>query len=312
MAEAPRRIAITGASGYIGTRLIEHLRRDPSIERILALDLRPIPSSEKVVSLIRDVSQPLGNLFAQHSIQGVIHLAFILRPGCNREAIRKINVGGTANVLRACAEGGVEHVVYLSSTTIYGAHPDNPPLLTEESPVRPNKGFQYAEDKAKAEELLAQFAKENPDTGISVLRGCVVMGPKADNFITQTFKRPLLVSVKGYDPPMQFLHEDDLVDIIALCLSRRVRDTYNIGGEGAVPWSEMMRLSGKRCLSLPAPLLYGLTEATWRLHLQNDSPSSGLNMIRYPWVASTEKIGEELGIRLHYSSKEALVAFLKA
>ncbi|MDP6495455.1 MAG: hypothetical protein QGI09_08600, partial [Dehalococcoidia bacterium] len=112
--------------------------------------------------------------------------------------------------------------------------------------------------------------------------------------------------------PMQFLHEDDLVDIIAFCLSRRVRGTYNVGGEEAVPWSEMLRLSGRRRLSLPTSLLYGLTEATWRLHLQNDSPSSGLDMIRYPWVASTEKMREELGVRFCYSSKEALEAFLKA
>ncbi len=311
MGDGPQRIAITGASGYVGARLIELLRRDPAIERILALDLRRMPSSPKVVFLLRDIREPLGDLFAQQSIQGVVHLAFVLQPGHDREAIRRVNVGGTANVLSACIEGGVQHIMCFSSTTVYGAHPDNPVLLTEESPVRPNKGFQYAEDKAQVEELLGEFAKEHPEVGLTVLRGCVVMGPKADNFISRAFSKPFLVAVDGYDPPMQFIHEDDLVDVMAHCLSERVTGIYNVAGEGTVPWSEMARLSGRRLLTLPPSLAYWITGTAWKLRLQGDSPACGLDFIRYPWVTSTDKIQRELGVRFRYSSREALEAFLQ-
>ena len=311
MGDGLHRIAITGASGYVGTRLIELLRRDSTIERILALDLRSIPSSGKVVFLLRDVRESLGDLFAQDFIQGVIHLAFVLQPGHNWQAIHRVNVEGTANVLKACAEGGVKHILCLSSTTVYGAHSDNPISLTEESPVRPNEGFQYAEDKARVEELLGEFAKERPEVAVTILRGCVVMGSRADNFISRAFSKPFLVAVKGYDPPMQFIHEDDLVEVIVDCFSQRAAGTYNIAGEGTVPWSEMARLSGRRLITLPAPVIYGVTGAAWKLRLQGDSPATGLDFIRYPWVASTEKIQRELGVRFRNSSREALEAFLQ-
>ena len=177
--------------------------------------------------------------------------------------------------------------------------------------MRPNKGFQYAEDKAQVEELLGEFAKEHPEVGLTVLRGCVVMGPKADNFISRAFSKPFLVAVDGYDPPMQFIHEDDLVDVMAHCLSERVTGIYNVAGEGTVPWSEMARLSGRRLLTLPPSLAYWITGTAWKLRLQGDSPACGLDFIRYPWVTSTDKIQRELGVRFRYSSREALEAFLQ-
>ena len=305
----PARIAITGASGYVGQRLVDRLRREASVEYILAMDLSPMPSAGKVLSVVRDVSQPLGGLLADHRIQRVVHLAFVLKPGRNRDAIRRVNVGGLESVLEACTQAGADHLVYLSSTTIYGAHPDNPPLLTEESPLRPNRGFQYAEDKANSEEILNTFARRNPGFGVCTLRGCVVMGPRADNFITQTFKRHTLMALKGHDPPMQFMHEDDLVNVLAGSTLEGTTGTYNVGGDGAVRWTELLDLSRRKYLTLPPALLYPLTDITWRLRLQSESTAVGLDMIRYPWVAGTEKIRRELGVTFEYSSRQAVESF---
>jgi hypothetical protein len=62
-------------------------------------------------------------------------------------------------------------------------------------------------------------------------------------------------------------------------------------------------------LVLPAWPLYAATEAAWRLKLQRDSPASGLDFIRYPWTASTNKIKDELGVEFQYSSREAWESF---
>jgi len=306
------RIAITGAAGYTGAVLIDRLQREPAFEYILAMDVRPMLPCGKMVFIPRDVGQPLGDVFAQHNIQAVVHLAYILRPGRDREAVRQVNVGGTLNVLQACLAGKVEQILDFSSTTVYGAHEDNPPLLTEESPCRPNRGFQYAEDKVVSEQLLHKFSLEHPEIAVTILRGCVAMGPKADNFISSTLSTSLLVAIKGFDPPMQFIHEDDLLDAMLVCLRKKAKGTYNVAGNGTVTWREMVRMAKRRCVTLPASLLYPITEGSWRVRLQNDSPSCGLDMIRYPWVASTEKIKRELGIGFRYTSKEALEAFLHA
>ena len=109
---------------------------------------------------------------------------------------------------------------------------------------------------------------------------------------------------------MQFLHEDDLENILAYCLLNRVSGIYNVGGRGSISWKEMVELSGRKLIELPSPILYGLTSLSWKLRLQNESPPSGLDFIRYNWNASTDKIQRELGIEIKYSSKEAWEAFV--
>lgn len=86
---------------------------------------------------------------------------------------------------------------------------------------------------------------------------------------------------------------------------------FNVAGRGEVPYSRMVRLARRPLLRLPAPLAYGLTELTWRFRLQSDSPSVGLDFIRYPWVASTERVQRETGFRFQYTSEEALRSFLE-
>ena len=311
MSSSTHRILVTGASGYVGRTLIGRLEREPGVELILATDVRPlnVEYSSKVEFIIHDVTDPIHGLLRDHEINSVAHLAYILNPGRNRTAVSKVNIGGTANVLEASVKAGVKHILCFSSTTVYGAHPDNPPMLTEDSPMRPVAGFQYGETKAAVELLLKDFVRREKSPTVSVLRSCPVMGPGTDNFISRTFSRSLLVGIKGYDPPMQLLHEDDMTEVLSRFLLDRIPGTYNMAGEDSILWSEMAEALGKKIVYLPAPLLYGVTSLSWALRLQNESPASGLNFIRYRWTVSTEKITRELNVRFKYSSREALMSF---
>jgi UDP-glucose 4-epimerase len=313
MSDTPTRVAVTGAAGYVGTRLIHRLEGERRVEHILAIDVRPpsVPYGPGVVYLQHDVATSFDHPFLEHRIDTVVHLAYALRPSRRKAAIRRVNVGGTDNLLRASAADGVRKIVYLSSTSVYGAHPDNPPMLTEASPPRPVQGFQYSEDKAQAESLVRQYAQRTPELRATILRCCPVVGPSADNFISRAFLKPFLVAVRGYDPPMQLIHEDDLADVLALCVLDEVSGVYNLAGEGVVHWSEMARMLGRKLVALPAPFLYWVMEAAWRLGLQSDSPSSGLDFIRYRWTASTDKIQRELGVTFRYSSRDAWEAFAR-
>ncbi len=313
MSDGGLRVAVTGASGYVGSRLVDGLEAEDEVGMVLAMDVRPPARSfgAKVEFLRQDVSVPFLLAFASHEIDTVVHLAYVLRQGRNREANRRVNVGGTANFLDACAEAGVRKIVYLSSTSVYGAHPDNPPFPKEGSPARPAAGFQYSEDKANSEALIDAFVAERPDTVATVLRCCPVMGPNAGNFIAGAFLKRFLVKIWGSDPAMQFVHEDDLAGCIVRCILDDAPGLYNVAGDGTVRWSEMAAMLGRRMLSLPAWLLYPATDAAWRLRLQSDSPSVGLDFIRYPWTASTEKIKRDLGIGFRHTSREAWEAFAR-
>ena len=307
-----RRIAVTGASGYLGRLVIARLERCAAVERVLALDIRPprAPLSPKVAFVHCDITAPLRDLFADHSIDAVVHLAFRIKPDRDRAAAHAVNIGGLANALNACRSANVGRILYLSSATLYGAHPDNPPYLTETSPLRPVSGFQYAKDKIQVERLLAEYAACHREVSVAILRACPILGATADNFIAESFNQRALVALKGCDPPMQFLHERDAARIIVDCLFKGVHGIYNVAGRDAIRWSEMAELSGRRLIRLPAPLLYRMAALSWALRLQSRSPACGLNFIRYPWLVSAQKLAEEHGIVPEYASREAWLAFI--
>ena len=314
MSEAPLRIAITGASGYIAGRLISQLLESDAVEAILATDIRTprLPPSRRVNFVPWDVAMPNPRLFSDHRIDAVIHLAYILNPSRRAADARRVNVAGTENVLQACEEAGARRVIYLSSTSVYGAHADNPPFLAETDPIRPLRGFQYSEDKAAAESLLAAFAERNPSVAATTLRVCPVMGPNADNFIADAFRKPFLPAIADADPPMQFIHEDDLVLALARCLELRPRGVYNLAADGTVRWSEMVAMMNRPLVRLPAPAWRFLISAAWRLRIQNDSPACGLDFIRYRWTASPEKIKAALNIEFRHTSRSAWQSYANA
>ena len=307
MGESLRRIAVTGASGYVGSLLIRRLAGCEAVGGILAIDVRD-PSSPfgECVSFVRqDVSQPFPRLFAEHSIDTVVHLAYELRQGRDREANRRVNVDGTTRTLDACRRAGVRRLVYLSSTSVYGAHPDNPEALSEEMPARPIAGFQYSEDKLQSEKLIARFASEAHGVTACILRCCPVMGANADNFIARAFGKPFLVAVSGANPPMQLIHEDDLGRCLETAVLGDAEGLYNVAGSGSISWGEMASARGRRVFSAPAWLLYPATQLTWDLRLQSDSPALGLDFVRHRWLADAGKIEREVGFRPRFSSRDA-------
>ena len=129
------------------------------------------------------------------------------------------------------------------------------------------------------------------------LCGYPVVGPRSENFATQALRRLVRVRIRGADPPMQFVHENDLLSALELCLLKPVPGVFNVTGEGTVAYSELVRVTGARCVTLPAPVLAFLAQASWALRLQSDAPAAGLAMARWPWVASHEKLTHETGFR---------------
>ena len=206
---------------------------------------------ERYTHFQQDMTTPLDEAFA--GAEAVVHLAFVLRQLRDRAEGRRTNIGGSESVLRACASAGVGRIVFMSSATVYGPRPDNPHELTEDAPLHPLAGFAYAEDKAACEALFRAFAEQRPEACVSILRGCVVMGPNAANFITAALDKPLLIGVCGDDPAMQFVHEDDLAEVLVRFATEPHPGVYNVAGPRSVRWSKVVSLAGKRLIRLPAP-----------------------------------------------------------
>ena len=152
----------------------------------------------------------------------------------------------------------VNQILYLSSHTVYGAHADNTEPFTENSPLRPLADFQYSRDKAEAEQMVLDFAASHQDVSVTIVRSCPVLGPNAANSVPTAMFKPIMIRVAGYNPPMQFTHEDDLIELISIVISQNKAGIYNIAGRGEIRSSEIAKLCGKRVITLPEWLLHSL------------------------------------------------------
>jgi len=306
-----KRIAIAGISGYIGGSLVSRLTEMDDVEEIIGVDVKaPQYSSPKLKFYCQDISQPLGEIFVKHEIDTAVNLAFVLKPTHDKKTAHQTDVGGVSNFLDACRQTQVQYILYLSSHTVYGAHPDNTLFLGEESPLRPLRDFQYSWDKVQVEQILRDYSASNENVHISILRSCPVIGPNATGSVVTSMFTPIMIRVAGYDPPIQFVHEDDLTEVMVNFLSHRKAGIFNVAGDGEIHYSEVAELSRKKVIALPGILLRIVMGLSWKLRLQSESPTSGLGFIKYPPIVSTEKIKNELGFRFNYSSRDALLSFL--
>lgn len=312
-ATTQKKVAITGVSGYIGSRLLACLSKMPEITQIAGIDIKP-PSivSEKMNFHQKDILEPLDTILLENNMDTVIHLAFILRPTHQKKMAGQVNVGGTVNLLKSCQKANIKHLLYLSSHTAYGAFPDNPIPIKEDRKTRSLPGFQYSEDKVKVERLLLEFCKEHPETQVTILRVCPVIGVHAaDSISAMMMKPPLMLRIRGYDPPMQFVQEDDLIELVTRLIVKPVPGIYNVANDGEVKYSEIAKLAGKKMLVLPEKLIRPLLALSWKLHLQSQSPAVGLEFIKYPPIVSIEALKNKLDFRFRYSSREAIATYLK-
>ncbi len=308
------RILVTGASGYIGGKLVEVLSGKEWVERIVGTDVKPLDKDfPRFKFEIRDVRAPMDDIFAAEKIDTVVHAAYVLPPIHDTALMEDINKNGTRNVLAAAAEFKVRQILYTSSTTAYGFHPDNDVPLTEESPLRGNDDFTYAKNKKEIEAIIADFAGKHPEISLSILRPCFVVGPGFKNPMAEHLRKKL-VMIPANTRPWQFVHEEDLIAVMALILEKRINGTFNVTADGTLTFTEMIRMLGNIPLPVPWSVIYPLNQLAWimRLWFITRFPSPAMRMMVEPWIASSEKLVRETGYRFQYDSPSAFADFVQS
>ena len=285
MVDGAKIVAVTVASGYIGSRLLRQLEEE-NLERLVAIDINPPPLPIHNVAVYRqDVGLTFEDALRRSEVTTVVHLAFVQNRGRNRREVRETretNLRTLHVVLDSCARAGVKHVVYLSSHTVYGARRDNAVPLTESSPLRPVPDLAFGYDKFLSDQILESFAERHPDIKVTLLRCCSVLGPSATPDISRIFTFPGPMGVCGQNPAFQFLHEDDLARILTLVIHRGISGV----------------------LGFPA------VSMTWKMGLQTRRNTAELDLLRYSLLLSTGKLREATGYQINYTSLETLTSFV--
>ncbi|MBI5764847.1 MAG: NAD-dependent epimerase/dehydratase family protein [Planctomycetes bacterium] len=284
-------------------------------ESILGLDVRPPTDSPKVFRQITtDVRMPFGDVFQREGVDTAVHLAFSFGPTRNRRTARSVNVEGMRNFLQACLTARVKRAVVLSSATTYGAWRDNPERLIESSPLRAGRGFPYAHDKRICDEMCAAFAAEHPEISLAWCRTPIVLGANVDNYFSRLLFKPKVVYFRGDDPPMQFIHEDDLCNALLTLLECEGRGPYNAAPDDTIRFTELAAEFKRAPAGLPAGMLWAIAALTYwtRWTRLNETPPGALSYIRHRWVIDSEKIRRETGFQCARTSLEAVRAWRRA
>ena len=177
-----RVVLVTGISRDIGRRFARAAAGDPSIERVIGVDVVPPRGDIGDVSFVRaDIRNPvIAKVLAKEDVDTVVHMSVIATPGSagGRGTMKELNVIGSMQLLAACQKSStVERLVVKSTTTVYGSSPRDPAMFTEDmGPKRlPSSG--YAKDVYEIEGYVRGFARRRPDVGVTMIRAANVIGP---------------------------------------------------------------------------------------------------------------------------------------
>ncbi len=309
------RLAVTGLGSFIGLRAIEALLETNPDQVIVGLDLQlPASLEGRIVFRPVDLTGPtadgrIAEILREQRCDAVLHTAFFGTPQSDVEYAHELEVVGSLHLLNAIGATGIEKLVVMSSAEVYGAHPDNPNFLTEQHALRGNPDSHAVSDRIEVERLVRLFARRHPLVRAATLRPVAVVGPSIRNRFTRYFGARTVTTLLGYDPLMQFLHEDDLVDAVLLALARDLSGPFNLAGAGVLPLSTLLRLAGKRNWPCPHPLLYSLRYLD-SVARTSDPPQAFYDYLRFLWVVDASRAARELGFAPLYTSKEAWMSFV--
>lgn len=308
--EQPRVILVTGITGYWGSRVAARLVTEQGL-RVIGLDSEPPPDEIDGLDCVQaDIRDPaLSDIFRDEQVDAVCHLAFISSIRRSESAF-DFNVMGTTKLLGACVEAGVAKMVLKSSTAVYGAHPRNSAFLSEGQRLRGGRRYGYNRDQLEIERFCNGFRQQTDEVALTILRFPSIIGPTADTPMTRFLGADWTPTLLGFDPMMQLIHEDDVVEALAQAVLQAWPGAYNIAAEGVLPLNKIRGLAGKPLLPVFHPFVY------WGVDLLGGTGMRAAkyapvqpDYLRYRWVADLAKMRHELGFEPEYRAEDALREF---
>jgi UDP-glucose 4-epimerase len=225
--------------------------------------------------------------------------------------MKEINVIGTMQLLAACQKApGVRRLVVKSSAQVYGSSPKDPAMFREDMAPRrlPRSGF--AKDSVEVEGYVRGFARRRPDVTVAMLRCANLIGPKIETTLTRYFSLPVIPTVLGFDPRLQFCHEQDALAALQHATRTDVHGTFNVAGDGVLMLSQAVRRLGRPTLAVP-PVAFGPLGMVFRRLRAAEISAEQAAFLTYGRGIDTTRMRTELGFEPAYTTAEAFDAFIR-
>jgi UDP-glucose 4-epimerase len=324
-------IAVTGASGNVGTALLRRLTAPQAgVAEIRGLARRQPPDIAPY-SGVRWHLADLGETSSEEAlaefldgVDAVVHLAWALQPGRRPDALRRVNVEGTRRVVRAAAAAGVAHVVHMSSIGAYAAGAVGH-KVAEDWPTTGIPSAQYSRDKSEAERVVREVLSRHRGTTLTVVRPTLVIQPEAGSEIGRYFLGPWLYGAARLLPgavtrlfplplpsvAVSFIHADDVADAVERMLDRRAPGAFNLAAEPLLDSNAIARALGTVRVPVPATAVRTALYAAFLAHLVPTEPG-WLDIGTQVPALDTTRARRQLDWAPFHRSDEVLTQFVAA
>jgi UDP-glucose 4-epimerase len=306
------RVLVTGLSSFWGGRVAQALEQRPDVEVVVGLDTRaPRVPLERTEFVRSDTTHSiLARIVRATQVDTIVHAHLIVdSTRASGRTLHEINVIGTMNLLAAAGapQSPVRKVVLKSSGLVYGANSADPYCFREDM-TRTGPARTYVERSLlEVEAFVRDFADDNPHVDVTLLRFANVLGDDIDTPFATALRRPIVPEVIGFDPRVQFVHEDDVVGALMYATTNDIPGIYNVAGDGNLPWSEVCTIVGRRRVPLPF-LFTGLAAEPMRMLRIWDMPPEVLDLLRFGRSLDNTRY-KRAGFRYAYTSAGTVEAF---
>ncbi|WP_419910249.1 NAD-dependent epimerase/dehydratase family protein [Candidatus Poriferisodalis sp.] len=278
------RVAVSGTGGVIGARVLQWLAQSFDV-----IDIDQMIDADQAAHVSEAVS----------GADALVHLRLT----------REI----TSDRLRwVLAAADVPHLTLVSSASVYGAWPNHPTPISEDMPVRPNLESSFAVHHADAERTVLEWrdaaGERSGQSGrqVAILRPAPVVSSGLGGPIGEAMLAAAPIRTGSDDPPVQFLHLDDLASAVVLAVRQRLAGVFNVAPDGWLAPSELRALLGARPkVRLPLPAPERLDRYVAR-RVGHAAPDGLLPFTRFSWVVANDRL-RAAGWEPRYSSAQAYV-----
>jgi UDP-glucose 4-epimerase len=290
------------------------LASDPTISDVIGVDVvapeSPIPGTEFVRADIRN--PVIAKVMGEAGVDTVVHMGVIATPkqAGGRSTMKEINVIGTMQLLAACQRTpSVRSLVVKSTAAVYGSGPKDPAKFTEDMEPRHSPSSGWPKDSVEVETYVRGFARRRPDVCVTTLRFANFIGPRVQTALTSYFSMPLVPTVLGFDPRLQFVHEDDGLEAIRTAVLSPRQGTFNIAGDGVLMLSQAARRSRRPTFAVPGPLFGTVGRSLSPTGLADFSPEA-VRYLTYGRALDTRAMHWVLGFQPVWTSEDAFMSFV--
>jgi UDP-glucose 4-epimerase len=296
------KVLITGISGGQGRLLARRLREKYEVCGVDRVPWEGAPRGVRV-HLVDIRKQRFQDVIRAEAPSAVVHLGFLRRFHVSERERYDVHVRGTRQLLDHCVSHGVRKLVVLSSSYVYGASPENPYYMDEDSPLAASRSIPEIRDLVEVDTLASAFLWRFPHLHTCVLRPVGVLGQYVHSMIGHYLRQPRVPTVMGFDPMMQFLHEEDFTDAVALTLEQGLQGVFNVTGPGEVPLHTAIRESAGMAIALPEFAMRPLFARLFRWGLV-PYPPGAIDYLKYPVTVSGARFQRATHFRCRFGLEE--------